>query len=209
MIVINCKMEYNCLVTLDKCVESSLPYDLIQLINEKIIINNVIGTIKGTIDYASLNNNLKLVKLYHKYNLPNTHLAFDYACMNGNYEILLFLKNNGYKGTKLAMDLASKNGHFHIVKWLHNNNYSCTINALFFAEINNNINILNYLCNNLNDVECTKQDLNIAVNVGNFKIIQFIYNKIYNDNVNFIKYSSKHGFIKCKIMINNLININL
>ena len=196
----------NSLYALNIQLNDYLPYDIMELINEKVIINNVINTIKGTLDYACLNNNFRLLKLYHKYNLPHTHNAFNYACMNGNLEMILFLHNNGYKGNNVAMDLASKKGHFHVVKWLHNNNYSCSINALFFAETNYNINIINYICKNIKDIECDKHDLKIAIDICNFQIIQYVFNKIFNDNKNFVKYSSKHGLIATIRMINNLVD---
>ena len=197
---------FDSLVQLNIQIQDWLPFDVMEIINEKMIINNVSGSLKDSLDYASLYNNFKLLKLYHKYNLSHTHLTFDYACMNGNYEMILYLFKNGFKGSLLAMDLASKNGHFNIVKWLYNNNYSCSINALFYADINNHISIVNYICKHIIDIKCTRDELNIAITCGNFQIIQLVFNKVFNDNKNFVKYSIIHGFIKTLNMINGLIN---
>jgi hypothetical protein len=204
------KNEYthDSIVQLNIQIKDCLPNDVLEVINEKLIINNVIGSERGSLDIASLNNNLKLLKLYHRYNLPHTHLTFDYACMNGNYEMILYLHNNGFKGSSLAMDLAAKKGHLHIVKWLCNNNYSCSTDALFCANINNHISIINYICKHINNISCTRADLNIAMNSGNFQIIQYVFNKVFNDNKNFIKYSLQYGFIITIRMIQNLINNN-
>lgn len=201
----NNEYSIDSIVQLTIQIQDWVPFDVMEIINEKIIINNVINTYKGSLDYASLKNNFKLLKLYHKYNLPHTHLTFDYACYNGNYEMVLYLHNNGFKGSLLAMDLAARKGHLNIVKWLRNNNYSCSIQALFDAEINKYISIVNYICKNINDIECYRTDLNIAISTGNFQIIQYVFNKVFNDNKNFIKLASFFGFAKTMCIIDSLI----
>lgn len=196
---------YNSFLEFNLQCKTILPMDILEIINETIIINNVLNTDKGSLDYAALQNNLKLLKLYQKYNLPHTNLAFDYACANGNYEMVLYLHNNGFKGSEQVMNIASKKGHLHIVKWLNKNSYVCSIDVLFFAEINNHIDIVTYICKNIKNLECSKIDLIKAMNCGNFQIIQYIFNKVFNDNKNFIKYAVINGHATTMIFIKNLI----
>jgi hypothetical protein len=201
-------MDYNCLIELNNCIKTDLPMDIIEIINEKVIINKVIDTPSGTIDYACMQNNFKLLKLYHKYNLPYTQYAIAYACLNGNLDMVIYLHNNFKfeKDNTYLSEMACKGGHLNIVKWVHKNEYKFSTLTLYFSELNNNINIINYICKNVKNIECCMIDLNISYNIGNFQIIQYIFNKIFNDNKNFVKYASDYGLVRCKRMIKNLID---
>lgn len=201
-------MNYDSLIMLNNCIKSELPLDIIEIINENVIINKVRGTQNGTIDYACKTNNFKLLKLYKKYNLPYTEQSLIYACYHGNLNMVIYIDNNFVfdKNKTCFAEIASKKGHFNIIKWLHYNNYKFSILTLFNSEINHYIDVLNYICKNIKNIDCNIIDLKIAVNVGNFKIIDYIFNKIFDENIDFIKYSLTYGYTKSIIMINDLIN---
>ncbi len=201
-------MNYDSLIMLNNCIKSELPLDVVEIINENMIINKVRETQNGTIDYACKTNNFKLLKLYKKYNLPYTEQSLIYACCQGNMDLVIYLDSNFVfdKNNTCFSEIASKKGHINIIKWLHHNNYKFSILTLFNSEINHYINILNYIYKNIKNIDCDKYDLKIALDVGNFKIIEYIFNKIYNENRNFVKYALTYGYSKSIIIINDLIN---
>ena len=58
---------------------------------------------------------------------------------------------------------------------------------------------------NIKNLECSKIDLTKALICGNFQIIQYIFNKVFNDNKNFIKYAVINGYATTMIFIEKLI----
>ena len=118
-----------------------LTYNTIQLVYSYLSLDEVyrINKIKITNDKIFYVN----IPLYCKYTKIN--ITMDRASENGYLEVIKYLHSIGKECTDNAMDFASENGYLEVIKYLHSIGKVCTTYAMDWASRNDHLEVVKYL----------------------------------------------------------------
>lgn len=103
------------------------------------------------IDYILIyTNDVDLcIQLKRFYPLIKLNYTIDKASKNGHLDVVKYLHSINKDCTVDAMDFASKNGHLDVVKYLHSINKDCTVEAVNWASMNGHLDVVKYLNRNI------------------------------------------------------------
>lgn len=165
---------------------TKMPYEIIDLILLKLndihvsislkrdyVSEKIWKTNEYTINKASKNGHLDVVKFLYDKGANYTNDAIDLASSRGHLDVVKFLLNVGSEFT-YAIDYACENGHLEVVKYLHSiGGKVCGPSAMDSAAENGHIEVVKYL----DSIGCDFYNTTVyyATENGHLEVVKFLY----------------------------------
>ena len=121
----------------EQMIDIIMPDVLMQIVAEYLPINDFLHIR----DNIAKKLNINILKNTKSVNLP----SIDNASREGHLEVVKYLHSIGKECTTNAMDYASSRGHIEVVQYLHSIGKECTTRAIDFAGRNGHLEVVKYL----------------------------------------------------------------